>query len=80
VAAEDPAVDRIDALALDAALRKLETFDPDQARVVELRFFGGLTVDETAAVMGVSETTVKRGWAIAKGWLYLELSGDRDDD
>ena len=80
VAAQDPAVDRIDALALDEALRKLEAFDPDQARVVELRFFGGLTVEETAAVMGVSETTVKREWAIAKGWLYRELSGDRDDD
>jgi RNA polymerase sigma-70 factor (ECF subfamily) len=79
VAAEDPAIDRIDALALDTALRQLEAFDPDQARIVELRFFGGLTVEETAAVMQVSETTVKREWAVAKGWLYRELSGDRGE-
>lgn len=80
VAAEDPAVDRIDALALDDALRRLEALDPGPARVVELRFFGGLTVEETAAVMGVSDATVKREWAIAKGWLYRELSGDREAD
>jgi RNA polymerase sigma-70 factor (ECF subfamily) len=75
-AAEEPPVDRIDALALDAALRRLEVFDPDQARIVELRFFGGLTVEETAVVMEVSASTVKREWAIAKGWLYRELSGE----
>jgi RNA polymerase sigma-70 factor (ECF subfamily) len=73
-AAEEPPVDRIDALALDAALRRLEVFDPEQARLVELRFFGGLTVEETAVVMEVSASTVKREWAIAKGWLYRELS------
>ena len=64
-----------DALALDAALQKLEALDPDQARIVELRFFGGLTVEETAAVMDVSPSTVKREWALAKGWLYRELAG-----
>jgi RNA polymerase sigma-70 factor (ECF subfamily) len=79
LAADDPPVDRIDALALDTALRRLEAFDPDQARVVELRFFGGLTVEETAAVMEVSASTVKREWAIAKGWLYRELSGEPDE-
>lgn len=79
IAADEPAVDRIDALALDGALSKLEALDPEQARIVELRFFGGLTVEETAAVVGVSPATVKREWTIAKGWLYRELSGDADE-
>ena len=57
--------------------RKLEQLDPDQARVVELRFFGGLTVEETAAALGVSPATIKREWAIAKGWLHRELTGQR---
>ncbi|PYR74859.1 MAG: RNA polymerase subunit sigma-70 [Acidobacteria bacterium] len=68
-------VDAVDALALDEALRKLEALDPDQARIVELRFFGGLTVEETAEVVGVSTATVKREWALARGWLYRELNG-----
>jgi len=67
-------VDAVDALALDTALSKLEALDPDQARIVELRFFGGLTVEETAEVVGTSAATVKREWALAKGWLYRELS------
>ncbi len=73
--ASDPAVDAVDALALDTALKKLEALDPDQARIVELRFFGGLTVEETAEVVGVSAATVKREWALARGWLYRELNG-----
>jgi len=68
------ALESPDALALDAALQKLEALDPDQARIVELRFFGGLTVEETAAVMDISPATVKREWALAKGWLYRELA------
>ena len=71
----DQGLDAVDAIALDGALQKLEAFDPGQARIVELRFFGGLTVEETAAVVGVSSATVKREWAIAKGWLYRELTG-----
>jgi len=67
-------VDAVDALDLDRALQKLELLDPDQARIVELRFFGGLTVEETAAAIGVSPATVKREWAIAKGWLHRELT------
>jgi RNA polymerase sigma factor (TIGR02999 family) len=67
-------VDAVDALALDAALEKLEALDPAQARIVELRFFGGLTVEETAEVVGSSPATVKREWALAKGWLYRELT------
>jgi RNA polymerase sigma-70 factor (ECF subfamily) len=72
--AESP-VDVLDAVALDAALQKLEALDPEQGRIVELRFFGGLTVEETAAALGISPATVKREWAIAKGWLYRELTG-----
>ena len=68
-------VDAVDALDLDRALQKLEQLDPDQGRIVELRFFGGLTIEETAAVLGISPATVKREWALAKGWLYRELSG-----
>jgi len=67
-------VDAVDTLALDAALQKLEAFDADQARIVELRFFGGLTVEETAEVVGASAATIKREWALAKGWLYRELT------
>jgi len=67
-------IDAVDALALDTALRKLEAFDPEQARIVELRFFGGLTVEETAEVLGTSPSTVKREWALAKGWLFRELT------
>ncbi len=75
--ASDNPLDAVDALDLDRALRKLEQLDPDQGRIVEMRFFGGLTVEETAAALGISPATVKREWAVAKGWLYRELSGDR---
>jgi RNA polymerase sigma factor (TIGR02999 family) len=74
-AASPADVDGVDALALDAALKKLEALDPDQARIVELRFFGGLTIEEAAEVMQVSPATIKREWALAKGWLYRELGG-----
>ena len=69
-----PPVDAVDALALDRALRKLEQLDPEQARIVELRFFGGLSIDETAAALRISPATVKRDWAVAKGWLHAELT------
>jgi RNA polymerase sigma factor (TIGR02999 family) len=61
-------------VALDEALVDLAEFDPHLARLVELRFFGGLTVDETAAVLGASASTVKREWTIAKGWLHRAIS------
>ena len=64
-----------DVFLLDAALRKLEAFDPEQGRVVELRFFGGLTIEETADLLGVSTMTIKRDWAVARAWLYRELAG-----
>ena len=66
----------IDLLALDEALERLAAIDPEQARLVELRFFGGLTVEETAAAMDISPATVKRHWTIASAWLARELEGN----
>lgn len=65
----------VDVLALDQALTRLAAFDPQQARIVELRYFGGLTVEETADAVGVSPATVKRQWAMARAWLKLALEG-----
>ena len=65
---------KIDVTVLDAALRDLERLDPRQGQIVELRFFGGLTVAEIASAMGISPATVKREWATAKIWLRRELS------
>jgi len=67
-----PGVD-IDVLALDEALTRLASIDAQQSRVVELRFFGGLTMDETAEVLHISPATVGREWTFAKAWLYAEL-------
>ena len=64
-----------DVLALDAALDKLSALDPRQGRLVELRFFGGLTVEEAAEVLEIAPITVKRDWALARTWLYRELRG-----
>ena len=63
----------IDVLALEAALEQLDRLDPEQARLVELRFFGGLTVEEVAEVMGISPATVKRRWTFARAWLRREM-------
>jgi len=60
-------------LALDDALKELALIDPQQGQIVELRFFGGLTVEETAEVLHISPATVKREWSTAKAWLYREL-------
>ena len=65
----------VDMLALDVALDKLAAIDARQCRLVELRFFGGLTVDEAAAVMDIAPITVKRDWALARTWLYREIRG-----
>ena len=75
----DAGVDPVDVLAIDRALTELQRLDPDQARIVELRFFGGLTVEETAAVVGSSAATVKREWAVAKAWLYRSLTASRPE-
>ena len=72
VAAEDPA----DFLALEEAVRRLEQQDPRMGRVVSLRFFAGLSVEETARVLGVSQRTVKREWTVARAWLYRALKED----
>jgi RNA polymerase sigma factor (TIGR02999 family) len=63
---------------LDDALRDLEQQDPQQGRIVELRYFGGLTVEETGEVLGISPRTVKRDWSVARAWLHAEISGRRD--
>jgi RNA polymerase sigma factor (TIGR02999 family) len=64
----------IDFEAIHDALAQLEALDPDQGKLVELRFFGGLSIDEAAKVLGVSPATVKREWAIARAWLQRELT------
>jgi RNA polymerase sigma factor (TIGR02999 family) len=68
-----------DLVALDDALRALEKLDERQARVVELRFFGGLSLEETAEALRVSLSTVRRDWSKAEAWLYRELSKDSDE-
>jgi len=60
-------------LALDEALQRLEQIDEQQSKIVELRYFGGLTIEETAEAMSLSPATVKREWAMARAWLYQEL-------
>lgn len=67
-------------VAVDAALDRLAKLDSRQARIVELRFFGGLSVEETAKVVGVSPKTVKRDWSVAKAWLYEDLRVHDGDD
>ena len=68
-----------DVIAIDEALKRLERIDPRQSRLVELRFFAGLDVEEAAEVMGVSPTTVKREWRSAKAWLHRELATGRSE-
>jgi RNA polymerase sigma factor (TIGR02999 family) len=65
----------VDVVALDEALERLAVLDARQSQIVELRFFGGLSVEETAEALGISPATVKREWASAKAWLYQQLSG-----
>jgi RNA polymerase sigma factor (TIGR02999 family) len=77
VVAGEPAHDFV---ALDDALIALAAFDERKSRVIELRFFGGLSVEETASVLSVSRDTVLRDWRLAKAWLMREMRGHRDDD
>jgi RNA polymerase sigma factor (TIGR02999 family) len=74
-AAHVPLGETVDLVAIDDALKALETLHTRQSRVVELRFFGGLDLEETAHVLGVSVGTVRRDWSLARAWLYRELSG-----
>jgi RNA polymerase sigma factor (TIGR02999 family) len=69
-----PQEPEVDLVALDTALNKLAGLDPQQSRLIELRFFGGLSIEETAIVLGISPATVKREWATARAWLRRELS------
>jgi RNA polymerase sigma factor (TIGR02999 family) len=69
-----PEKKEVDLLALDQALEGLAALDPQQGRIVELRFFGGLSIEETAEVLHISPATVKRDWVMAKAWLYQNLT------
>lgn len=77
---ESHALDRdgriADVLAIDEALERLGVIDPEHQRIVELRFFGGLSVEETAQVLGRSPRTIKREWRLARAWLHREIFGD----
>lgn len=75
IAAEEA---EVDLLALDEALTKLARFDAQQAKIVELKFFSGLNIEETADVLEISTATVKRDWAMAKAWLFHELSRSKE--
>jgi len=66
----------LDLVALDDALSALEQLDPQQSRIVELRFFAGVSIEETAESLGISPATVKRDWAVARAWLFRRLSGE----
>lgn len=70
----------IDLEALDDALTRLAALDPDLAQVVEVRFFGGLSIEETAEALSVSPATIKRRWTLAKAWLARDLGGETADD
>lgn len=65
-------------MAIDDALNALATHDQRKSQIVELRFFGGLSVEETAEVLKISPRTVKREWSMARAWLYAELTRDHD--
>ncbi len=67
--------DEVDVIALNDALDRLAALSPQQSRIVELRYFGGLSIEETAEVRGVSTMTVKRGWTMARAWLLREIAG-----
>lgn len=66
----------VDVVALDKALTELSEFDAQQGRIVELRFFAGLTIEDTSEVLGVSPATVKRDWVTARAWLYRAMTGE----
>lgn len=76
IAAAGPTVDL---LALDEALNALEGINPRQAEIVELRYFGGLSIEEIAELLGIGKRSVDRDWSIAKAWLFCQLSGEPED-
>jgi RNA polymerase sigma factor (TIGR02999 family) len=72
---QDAAIPRLDLLAIDEALTRLAALSERQAQVVELKFFGGLTIDEIAGVLDVSTTAIEKNWRVARAWLSRELKG-----
>ena len=72
----DEGANAVDLIALDRALTELAVIDAQQARIVELRYFGGLSVEETADAMALSPATVKRHWAVARAWLLRAITGE----
>ena len=76
--ADEAAAGFVDHIALDRALTDLAAIDPHQAKIVELRYFGGLSVEETAASLDISPATVKRHWTIARAWLLRAMGGSRE--
>ena len=76
-AANVPAPQSADVLALDDVLQRLEEIDPRKSRIVEMRFFGGLSLEETAEALDVSVATVRRDWSLARAWLFRELNNKR---
>ena len=79
-ALEAPGGQGVDLVALDQALKELEQLDPQQSRIVELRYFGGLSIAETATAAGVSPATVKRDWVTARAWLRRQIGRGLDHD
>ena len=77
-AASAPSLPQMDVVALNDALNRLENRDPQQSRIIELRFFGGLSIEETAEALNISPATVKRNWAFARAWLYREMVSRMD--
>nr|MBA3272706.1 sigma-70 family RNA polymerase sigma factor [Chthoniobacterales bacterium] len=76
-----PSVSRsLDVIALDDALQELDKLNPQHSRIVELRFFGGLKIEEVGEVLGVSERTVQREWRMARAWLRRQVFADERDD
>jgi RNA polymerase sigma factor (TIGR02999 family) len=69
----------IDIIALDGALDRLTAMDAQQGKIVELRFFGGLTIEDTSEVLGISPATVKRDWVTARAWLHREITGSKSE-
>jgi RNA polymerase sigma factor (TIGR02999 family) len=67
----------LDVVALDDALNQLARLSPQQSEIVELRFFSGLTIEDTSEVLGISPATVKRNWTAARAWLFREMSGSQ---
>jgi DNA-directed RNA polymerase specialized sigma24 family protein len=70
--------ENVDILMLDDALQKLAALAPRQVQLVEIRYFGGLSIEQAAAALGVSTATAKRDWMAARAWLYRELHGDHE--